>query len=649
MQIYRAESSNGAEYRSNPSTKTPYNSPSVQLNRFLASVRHLRPIQVTSRLRLLARRRLFHRSSVYRSLYSQADLPEALPRPVPFSSRGKPVFDTAEFETNRVTFLNRAVCVGDPIDWFPPESQLWLYNLHYFDYVLSLADRYRREQEESAFRIFRRFVAQWIQTCPIASPIAWDPYPVSLRISNWIAVFEVFRESIRDDKAFEKVFLESLHTQASYLEQNIEYHLLANHLIENGRALLLAGLFFSGESAARWQRKGELILWNALEEQFVDDGGHFERSPMYHQMMLALYLDVVSTLESRQLRVPDGVKERIRAMQSWLVTTLHPDGNIPLLNDAAMESAGAPTELLGGAPSARDGLSPLPSTGYFIFRDRSAENYLIFDCGPLGPDFQPGHGHCDTLSFELSLGGKRMIVDSGVGDYYGELRWREYDRSTRAHNTVVIDGSEQSDVWSRFRVGRRARPSDVKWSEEGPQLAYVCGSHDGYRHLKGRVQHRRWICWVARKFWVVFDRISGRGMHSAESLIHFHPDVIVRAAPAGSTGNRRAVVERAGATLQILPQGAQEVVEYYGRTDEIQGWYSPKMGVRRENLVWGFCRQDVLPIWLGYILWPSSTRVTTHFSVVDDLACRVNVESIDDSFELILDRNGAKLEGGQWK
>ena len=616
----------------------------VPLRHYLYTVRHLKLVQIAGKVGLVLRRKVFHRSSIYRSMYSPTPCVKQ-PSPIPFSARGQESRVLNGIAEGRFEFLNREASLGDPIDWLPAtETQLWLYNLHYFDYVLSLAAQYERDPSSQTYELFRRLVSQWIRACPVATPVAWDSYPVSLRITNWIKAFTVFESAIRADEIFAEELLGSLYAQASFLEDNLEYHLLGNHLIENGRALLFAGLFFQEKKAPRWRRKGESILWDGLREQFVDDGGHYERSPMYHQLMLAVYLEVVSILETQGHPVPADVEDRLRTMETWLATVLHPDGNIPLLNDAALTTAGDPVELLGGVAGGSGGLGILPSSGYFTFRGNSKRDFLIFDCGPLGPDFQNGHGHCDAMSYELSVDGKRMIVDSGADDYYGDLAWRSYYRSTRAHNTVVVDGEEQSEIWSRFRVARRARPMDVRWSDDGRGLAYACGSHSGYRRLKGGVVHRRWVCWVDERFWIVCDQITGRGKHEVESLIHFHPDVTVRTMPLGSPHAPAGVVVRGGSTLTIIPWGVQRLTTYHGATDEIQGWYTSEMGLPRERDVWGLCRSQELPIWLGYVLWPFSTEASVDFSIIDEHSSRVAVQAAGSTYRVDLNFDGATVE-----
>jgi hypothetical protein len=185
---------------------------------------------------------------------------------------------------------------------------------------------------------------------------------------------------------------------------------------------------------------------------------------------------------------------------------------------------------------------------------------------------------------------------------------------------------------------------DVRWSDDERGLAYVCGSHSGYRRLKGDVVHRRWVCWVDERFWIVCDQITGRGKHEVESLIHFHPDVAVRTMPLGSRHAPAGVVVRGGGALTIVPWGAQSLTTYYGATDEIQGWYTSEMGLPRKREVWGLCRSQELPIWLGYVLWPSSTEPSIDFSIIDEHSSRVVVRAAERTYRVDLNFDGATVE-----
>jgi hypothetical protein len=137
---------------------------------------------------------------------------------------------------------------------------------------------------------------------------------------------------------------------------------------------------------------------------------------------------------------------------------------------------------------------------------------FFMDAGKIGPDYQPGHAHADTLSLELSIYGRRLFVDPGTYSYTFNDK-RKYDRGTNSHNTVEIDELNSSDVWHIFRVGRRAYPFDVKIIENEQTVMFEA-SHDGYRYLNGSPIHRRIVKWYkdAKKL-IILDEITGSGIH----------------------------------------------------------------------------------------------------------------------------------------
>lgn len=159
----------------------------------------------------------------------------------------------------------------------------------------------------------------------------------------------------------------------------------------------------------------------------------------------------------------------------------------------------------------------LPDSGYL--RLQAGPAVLILDAGPIGPDYLPGHAHADTLSFELSLFGQRVIVNSGMSCYGTSP---EHQRGTAAHKTVTVDGQDSSEVWGGFRVARRARPLNPRWGDTADGGWVEC-AHDGYRRLPGRVTHgRRWTLSLTRLR--LEDRLDGRHQEAIARL-HFHPTV----------------------------------------------------------------------------------------------------------------------------
>ena len=617
------------------------------INLYANSLRHLRPIQISSRIRLLARRKLRYRGDMTRSdRYASPEAP-AFHR-LNVSAPQNEGLHEHDFARNEFIFLNHRQALGAPIDWFPASAtQLWKYNLHYFDYTEMLAVRYRESRDVQAFQAFRRLAKSWMDACPVATPLAWDPYPISLRITNWIKAYAWFAPALAEEEPFAVRLRQSIWSQARFLEDNLEYHLLGNHLIENGRALLFAGLFFQGETARRWRDRGIQILDAELAEQFLADGGHYERSPMYHQIMLHLYDDVIDVL-ARQGETPPAMwRSSVERMRRWLQAMVHPDGEIALFNDAAFKIAGSPLKQIGDAPL-QDGFQALLESGYFIFRDKQAGNYLALDCGPLGPDYQPGHGPSDTLSYELSLGGRRFIVDAGVSNYYGDQARRHYDRSTMAHNTVMIDGQEQSEVWGRFRVARRAYPLDVRHHVDDG-LTYVIGSHTGYRRLPGKPTHRRWVGWIDRRFWVIVDRIDGDGEHRLENFLHFHPQANARQLSVTTASRDWPLVggriEGGDQTLHIAAWGVDTIETIRGELDPIQGWYAPEFGMNQSNEVWSLQHQGPSPHWMGYVLWPGSQPPNSiEFNVSPDGQSQLTLTTADETYTVTCAYDEMRME-----
>ena len=479
----------------------------------------------------------------------------------PFLQR--PFIRRADVENNRFVFLNQPVAFDHAIDWSAPEqSRLWRYNLHYFDFLIPN----RLLRPEDGYQL----MADWIAANPAGTPDAWDPYPTSLRIVNWVKFTSA---NSREKSTVPGKVLESLFHQVLYLERSIEYHLLANHLFKNIKALLFAGLFFDGQDAQRWRCLGCRLLEEQINEQVLADGGHFERSPMYHAMVLEDVLDLLNIFPEAET-VPHSLRSKLSdaaaRMINFLTAMTHPDGDIALFNDAALGIEHTTTDLTAyyTALTGRDAPAPIrgslkafPDSGYFIMAP-SEEHKLIIDCGAIGPDFQPGHAHCDTLSFELSLRGRRVIVDSGCCRYE-DRPIRQYNRGNAGHNSVTIDGQNQSEVWAAHRCARRAYPTLEAFQEDPDGALLFIGSHDGYRRLPGRPVHQRTIRWQGNLI-RIDDRIKGTGRHHLVSTLHIHPDMEL------DNRNGGVVVSHADRPLARIQARGREIVEIQ------TGWYCPE-------------------------------------------------------------------------
>jgi uncharacterized heparinase superfamily protein len=433
-------------------------------------------------------------------------------------------------------------------DWDDPEiPRLWRYNLHYFD-------DFNAKEAEGRVALHRDLIDRWIDENPAPVGTGWEPYPCSLRIVNWIKWAMAGNELHRK-------WQRSLALQAGWLAKNIEWHLLGNHLFANAKALVFVGQYFEGGDANRWLEKGLKILAREIPEQVLADGGQFELSPMYHSIATEDVLDLINISRTYKGHISEAqVDEWVSAaerMLAWADVMRHPDGKIVLFNDSAFGIAPDLAEIFMYAKrlgiewrERADPLVVLPETGYMRASTDSA--CLFADMASIGPDYLPGHAHADTLNFELSLFGERWIVDSGCSTYeVSEERLRQ--RGTAAHNTVLVDNEDSSEVWSSFRVARRGRPVEVAASLVEGDIR-ISGGHDGYMRLKGRVMHYREFHLTDGQLQIT-DEITGQPQAAAANVL-LHPDVTVSSAGDGfelARGNH-------GASL-FFDGGKAEVVE----------------------------------------------------------------------------------------
>jgi uncharacterized heparinase superfamily protein len=404
--------------------------------------------------------------------------------------------------------------VDQASDWnSPSRPKLWLYNLHYFNDLSATASAGRAVWQ-------RDLILRWLDENPPGQGNGWEAYPTSLRVVNWI------KWLLDGNRGAEQV-VQSLAVQTRWLSSHIERHLLGNHLLANAKALAFAGLFFEGREADGFYARGMSLFEEQLNEQILTDGGHYELSPMYHLLVLEDLLDLVNVHLSFGRPVPAICLANIEKMFAWAMIMCHPDGEIPFFNDASLGVAPAVGKLkeyaerLGVNVSTidkRSGVYSLPTSGYVCLTTSHVTVFL--DAAPLGPDYLPAHGHADTLSIELSIDGVRCFVNGGTSQYdVGAVRQRE--RGTAAHTTVIVDGQDSSEVWSAFRVGKRAKPSAITVHDEAEPFS-VSASHDGYGRRFHGPQHRRHIELGSDGMVVIDDLIGGR-FRKAVANFHLAP------------------------------------------------------------------------------------------------------------------------------
>lgn len=365
----------------------------------------------------------------------------------------------------------------------------------------------------------------------------------------------------------------SLAVQTRWLTRRLEWHLLGNHLFANAKALIFAGLHFAGEEAQSWLERGLEILKREIPEQIGPDGGQFEFSPMYHALALEDMLDLINVAQAYGREdLATSWRSRVPSMRQWLEVMSHPDGDLAFFNDTAIGIAPSNAELRDYASrldirtaDIMPPLTHLESSGYV--RMQVGPFTLLADLARIGPDYLPGHAHADTLSFELSWAGHRVFVNSGTSEYgTGPERLRQ--RGTAAHNTVIIEGQNSSEVWSGFRVGRRARPQAISVGVDERGTQYAQATHDGYRHLRGRpLASRRFE--LNERGLLITDSISTNAQ--AEARFHLHPLVSIKSMTSDCV-------------VLVLPGGGQLRLQCTGDPLRLENstWH-PEFGVSIPN------------------------------------------------------------------
>ena len=561
-----------------------------------------------SQLGCLALRRVLPRSTSPIEVSSPVRL-HKLPEPLPFME-WQPEASRKMLTTREFTFLNRSVACSGSIPWNDRQhAKLWLYHLNYFDFLNVV---FALPKEETTLKSALEIMMDWRVHNTQGSEVGWEPYALSVRIVNWLKFLSRHQRSLEllGLETEVKTLIASLGTQTATLERRLEKDLRGNHLLKNTKALLFAGALIDTQLSTRWRAQGQRLLEQELNEQILPDGGHFERSPMYHSQILEDLTEIRLLHDGMgsRLACADLLGQKIDSMARFLRAILHPDGEIPLFNDS----------VLGGARPSRQSLAMtesresenvdsepraivFPESGYGIIRSAEARSTLIFDCGPLGPDYQPGHGHCDVLSYELSLGGQRVVVDTGVSTYEPGPE-RAYERSTSAHNTVRVDDEEQAEIWSSFRVGRRPQVGELQGGTDGP-FHFLSGEHDAYRRLG--VAHTRTILFHAPDTWIVADVLRGSGSHRVESFLHFHPQVRLEPVAEHVGSSDGPLLGRWTVELSHQPYLLTACGD--GEFDIHRCWYAERFGDRQPSTALRWTCKGAIPTGMIHMFTPMGT------------------------------------------
>jgi uncharacterized heparinase superfamily protein len=510
--------------------------------------------------------------------------------------------------------------------------------------LLTLARAARLFEDETCAAELERQLSSWIEANPPGHGINWvNAMEVGLRAVNWVwavGTLEPWRPlapRVRDAVAA------SLQAHGRHIAANLEGspHVRSNHYLSDLLGLLAVGAALPGDRfARRWAGRAQRRLEHEILTQVHPDGVGFEASLPYHGLALEIFLLAHALAERMGTRFSDRYVERLRRMLEVSAAVRHPDGRTPLFGDndsgrVLPEGFGRlPTHdnllwlgaaLLGGPrplpgpphpevawtlgleawrrADALEGEAKAPERAAFpeggLYVLRRGGTQLVVRCGDLGQNGNGGHAHNDTLSFELSRSAA-VIVDSGNYAYTFDIAARDELRSTRAHNTVMVDGQEINPIPARmpFRLAQVAHPRVERWTCDDDASVLVAG-HDGYERLPGSVHHRRTFSLAhATGVATVTDEVEGSGEHAVESFLH-----LAAGASAEVSGRTASVRGPAADRLRIELEGTGGALELG------EGWLSSSYGRRERGIVLIGRYRGALPVELRWVLHPEDARV----------------------------------------
>lgn len=448
---------------------------------------------------------------------------------------------------DRFEFNQEFHTLPSPIRWTenPSHDREWLILLHKFYYAVGLGMAYHETEAPRYAEKWVELTSSWID----AVPLDFLPSDVAgRRIQNWIFAhyyLVTLHQSACIGPEFYVRFLESLHQQICYLREHLTP--ARNHRTLELCAIFLAAVVFPEfDEAEDWLTFSTEELSSNMQTDFLPDGVHCELSTDYHHLVLKNYLWIRKLAQINQIGMPDSIDEGIKKALEFSVYSHRPDGAIPSLSDGDsrnfLDLLEQGYELYGSeyfrhvSSQGKSGTPPperskgFAASGYYILRsgwgDQNEsyqdQRYLIFDCGPLGAG---NHGHLDLLSFEMAAYGKPLIVDPGryTYDESGETNWRSLFRGTSYHNTVLVDGKNQTKYeWkkNRFKVTGSEPEREIKSFVTEPGIDYLHGIARSHEYP---VVHERKVLFINGEYWVILDLLRAQESHEYDLLFHLSP------------------------------------------------------------------------------------------------------------------------------
>lgn len=509
---------------------------------------------------------------------------------------------------------------------------LWEPSRHL--HVPALAQAYALTGDERYAAALHAHIESWIEQCPPELGAHWtSSLELAIRLINWsiawqlIGGYESHVFASREGASLRERWLESIFLHARAITRKLSRFSSANnHLIGETAGVWIASVTWNcWPVMRRWGERCQRILEQEILKQNAPDGANREQAFSYQQFVLDFGLLAGLAARAAGEEFSNEYWSRIEAMIDFVACMMDAGANVPMIGDAddgyvvglapagsgfdnyrSLIASGAVlfdradlarkaerlddksrwlfgragqqkfAELLAQAPSRYTGKRAFPHAGYYLLGDRyetADEVRMIVDAGPLGYLSIAAHGHADALSFVLSVGGEEVLVDPGTYAYHTAPQWRRYFRSTRAHNTVLVDERDQSDQSGNFMWSRHATARCLEFLDELPVQRFA-GEHDGYQALRDPLTHRRDIEYDAskRQFTIV-DTIECRLQHTVRQHWHCAEEL------QPLVTDREVILHTDRYRVRIVTERAPDrVLTFRGGKPEEGGWVSRSFG-----------------------------------------------------------------------
>lgn len=495
----------------------------------------------------------------------------------------------------------------------------------------------------------------WIRSNPIEFGINWTcAMEVAIRLVNWIWTYYFFYDSPSFTYKMRIKFLKSLLAHCRFIFTNLEnLGIRNNHYLANLVGLIYAGTLFSEFKEAKvWSDFALAELLKEINHQFYPDGVNFEASISYHRLSLELIFSAILLVRLNDIEILKDIKAHLNRMFEFIMGYTKPDGSSPQVGDSddgrlhilseytkshsndhryllaigavlfeRTDLGRAATRfweeafwLLGKESLERferlEKTKSSPKSHSFkdsgIYIVRKDDLYMIIDAGGNGQDGAGGHAHNDIMSFELYAHDKTFIIDPGTYAYTGDLKMRNEFRSTKFHNTLVVDDEEINRInkTNLFFLNNDASVQVTKWKVTN-SFDFFEGYHTGYTRLKKPILHRRQIYFNKEKrFWILRDILTGKGTHKADVYFHFTPLKL----ESYDKHLYSIITNCEGANLQILPLETKDLsVEIF------ESWVSSSYGKKQMAPVAKYAKLSQLPISFTFAVLP--TKMNEELSI----------------------------------